>query len=100
MKLDLLGIIRTFQHSGLFGMCSVGTCLIRANMCFPPLANNLLHFLCLDAERKSGRNSTCHGKMGNQLLEPYVAFPWKPGMGKGEDGREKGKIAGDEKLKD
>lgn len=38
--------------------------------------------------------------MGKQLLEPYVAFPWKPGMGKGEDGREKGKIAGYEKLKD
>lgn len=38
--------------------------------------------------------------MGKQLLEPYVAFPWKPGMGKREDERGKSKIVGDEKLKD
>lgn len=38
--------------------------------------------------------------MGKQLLEPYVAFPWKPGMGKGEDERGKDKIVGYERLKD
>lgn len=38
--------------------------------------------------------------MGKQLLEPYVAFPWKPGMGKGEDERGKGKIVVYERLKD
>lgn len=38
--------------------------------------------------------------MGKQLLKPYVAFPWKPGMGKGEDERGKRKIVGDEELED
>ncbi len=81
------------------GMCSVGTLMIRLIWVFLCMVDNLLLFRWLDVGRKSGRNSTCHRKMGKQLLEPYVAFPWKPGMGKGEDKRGKSKIVGDEKFK-